>query len=111
MFQNLVINAIEAMVGIEFPHLKITTETEGRNHKTIIEDNGYGMDDETKKHAFEPFFSTKELDDGRQRGLGLFNVWRLVEQHNGSVKVKSTPGVGSKIEIIFMNANFQIGGE
>ncbi len=61
-----------------------------------IEDNGIGMDEETRGKIFTLFFSSK---GARGTGLGLFISSRIVEQHKGSISVESTPGQGSVIEI------------
>jgi signal transduction histidine kinase len=99
VFRNLVLNAIEATEGAEQPQIIILTHLEDGVHQTVIEDNGYGMSEEARKHAFEPFFTTKELSAGRQRGLGLFNAWRLVQQHGGKISIISEPGKFTKLFI------------
>ena len=63
-----------------------------------IEDNGPGMDEETRKRAFEPFFTTKEVGVGT--GLGLSVSYFIVsENHNGLMSVESVKGFGSKFII------------
>lgn len=58
-----------------------------------ISDNGIGMDDETKRHIFEPFFTMKE--QGKGVGLGLAVVYGIVTGHAGDIEVESTPNVGT----------------
>ena len=60
-----------------------------------ISDNGLGMTEEVRNRIFDPFFSTK-LEG---RGLGLPAVQRIVRSHGGSIRVDSTPGVGTTFEI------------
>jgi signal transduction histidine kinase/CheY-like chemotaxis protein len=62
-----------------------------------IQDNGIGMDKETKKHIFEPFFSTKKKDKGI--GMGLTTVYSIVTQNEGYILVNSEKGTGSIFNI------------
>lgn len=60
-----------------------------------IEDNGHGMDAETRKRIFEPFFTTKPKGVGT--GLGLSASYFLItEDHGGEMTVESDPGEGTK---------------
>jgi signal transduction histidine kinase len=101
IFQNLVLNAIEAMAKTAEPRLRITTQLTPERHVTTVEDNGIGMREEQLRHVFEPFFTTKELVAGRQRGLGMFNVWRLVEQHGGKIRIESEAGYYTRVLLRF----------
>ena len=59
-----------------------------------VTDTGHGMDKETCKKAFEPFFSRK--GKGQGTGLGLSVVRGIVQRHKGCVVIESKPGKGSK---------------
>jgi PAS domain S-box-containing protein len=61
-----------------------------------IEDNGIGMDRETREKIFSLFFSSKGL---KGTGLGLFISNKIVDKHGGTIKVESEPGRGSRFLI------------
>jgi len=59
-----------------------------------IQDNGPGMDEDTKTRIFEPFFTTKSVGVGT--GLGLYiSYFIVVENHKGTINVESFPGKGT----------------
>ncbi|HRK29631.1 MAG TPA: HDOD domain-containing protein [Tepidisphaeraceae bacterium] len=63
-----------------------------------IADNGCGMDEQTLKHAFDPFFSFKKA--GRRRGLGLSKALRWIEFNGGAIRLESRPGVGTRAIVL-----------
>jgi len=97
LFQNLLINAGEAMPG--GGTLKVWTRNGSENGRLEIgmSDTGKGMDEAIQSHLFEPFFTTKE----KGIGLGLAIVHRIVELHGGRIQVESRPGSGTAFTISF----------
>jgi signal transduction histidine kinase len=61
-----------------------------------IKDNGVGMDEEVINKLFTSFFSTK---GHRGTGLGLMVTRKLIEEHNGTIDVKSEPGKGTAVTV------------
>ncbi len=62
-----------------------------------VEDDGRGIDADILPRIFDPFFTTKETTLGT--GLGLANCFSIVERHNGTITVESTPGKGSRFSV------------
>lgn len=69
----------------------------GEYASLTVSDNGEGMDADTVARMFDPFFTTKFVG----RGLGMAVVSGVVRSHGGCLRVESTPGVGTSIEILF----------
>jgi signal transduction histidine kinase/HD-like signal output (HDOD) protein len=63
-----------------------------------VTDNGRGMDEETLRRAFDPFFSS--LPAGRRRGLGLAKALRWVEGSGGSIRLESRPQQGTRAMVL-----------
>ncbi len=63
----------------------------------VIEDNGCGMDDETRQRIFEPFFSTRATGSG----LGMAISKQLVEQMDGAIEVSSSQHTGTRVTLTF----------
>ncbi len=94
-FLNILLNAIQAMS----PGGRLTVSTalgpRGRGGEIRFEDNGEGIDPETLKKVFNPFFTTKE----KGSGLGLPIVKSIIETHQGVIKIDSAPGEGTTVTI------------
>jgi PAS domain S-box-containing protein len=69
----------------------------GRYVRLSVSDTGFGMDEETRRRAVEPFFSTKGKERGT--GLGLSMVHGLAGQLGGSLALESAPGAGTRVDL------------
>ena len=121
VFINLAVNARDAMVDGGMLTLQ-TSVVDIKNGKSDLGDNmiappeedpiqpgnyvlveftdtGTGIDRETLKNIFEPFFSTKEVGEGT--GLGLATVYGIVKQTGGYIYVDSTVGEGTRFCLYF----------
>jgi len=79
------------------PNIIVRTESNQHTLMISVQDHGMGMSKETQKHVFEKFYRlpTGNRHDVKGFGLGLSYVKSMVEAHQGSVSVDSTPGKGS----------------
>lgn len=92
VFMNLLVNGAQAIEAQGV--ITIKTWTEDNSILISISDTGSGMDEETKAHIFEPFFTSKGKDQGT--GLGLSIAYDIItKKHHGHISVDSQPGEGS----------------
>ncbi len=109
VLSSVVANAVESIAGPG--HIRIRTKNEeisadfaldypglneGNYACIVIEDDGKGMDEDTKSRLFEPFYTTKF----QGRGLGMAAVYGIVKNHGGWVSVDSTLGKGTSVFIL-----------
>jgi CheY-like chemotaxis protein len=109
---NLIINASESIgdmqgeVCVSLSKAVIKTEQPvkdyngkaippGRYVRLEVTDNGCGMDDETKRRIFEPFYTTKFTG----RGLGMSAVLGIITSHSGALQLESRSGQGSTFKV------------
>lgn len=110
---NLCTNALQALPN-ERGRLEITVQSVqvsreiaaevdslwiGEAMRLVVSDDGSGMDASTLGRIFDPFFTTKPQGEGT--GLGLSIVQGVVTGHQGAMRVRSSPGLGTSFEIYF----------
>jgi two-component system, NtrC family, sensor kinase len=97
---NLVVNALHAMP--EGGKLILRTKTTKKKYKLhvslMVADTGTGIPEEVREKLFIPFFTTKDVGQGT--GLGLPVVHGIIASHQGTVKVESAVGRGTRFEIV-----------
>ena len=94
--QNVIINAVQASAEKKG---SVTVSCTRRDFyvDVRVEDTGCGITEAQLAKIFDPYFTTKQNKSGT--GLGLYITRKVVEDHNGSIKVDSTPQVGTSFTI------------
>jgi signal transduction histidine kinase len=96
VFLNIITNACQAM--IDGGTLTIKTAKQGNNISILFKDSGVGMDKETQKNIFDPFYTTKEI--GKGTGLGMSISYKIINEHKGRIEVESQLGIGTSITVV-----------
>ncbi|HOD72441.1 MAG TPA: ATP-binding protein [Deltaproteobacteria bacterium] len=97
-FINMLVNGAQAIDGGGL--IRVECRPEGRSARQImvtIADDGCGIAEEDLPRVFEPFFSTKEADDGT--GIGLSLAYWIIQDHGGRISVESAPGRGTTFTV------------
>jgi signal transduction histidine kinase len=103
VFLNLINNSIDAMPRGGQLHIRVTAVHSEDGHqqassvKVEVEDTGEGIAPETLKHIFDPMFTTKRMGTGA--GLGLAICKQIIQQHGGSIEVRSLLHQGTSFVI------------
>ena len=94
VFINILKNAIEAKdVNKGENKINVKLESDNKNMKIIIEDNGIGMDEDTLSKVSEMFFTTKN----KGSGLGVSLSKEIILQHGGELVYNSVKGEGTRV--------------
>ncbi len=112
---NLAVNARDAMPDggtltftvddfrVECPHEEFPGVPTGDYCRVTVQDTGCGMDETTRGHVFEPFYTTKQV--GKGTGLGLAITYGIVTQAGGYIFVDSEVGLGTRFQILLPAAD------
>ncbi|MBI5895978.1 MAG: GHKL domain-containing protein, partial [Desulfobacterales bacterium] len=105
VFINLIENALQAIKDCDEPNktpregyrpaIRVTARREANQLVVAVADNGVGMNEKTRRMAFEPLFTTR----ARGTGIGLAIVQKIVNEHGGNVSLQSEPDKGTTITI------------
>ncbi len=104
VLMNLITNARDAMPDGGNLTIAVSQGSPDANHESLkwavltVEDSGMGMTSKVVSRVFEPFFTTKPRGQGT--GLGLPVTLAIVEDHGGKVSLKSSPGKGSRFDVL-----------
>jgi PAS domain S-box-containing protein len=90
-FSNMVINSIQAMPNGGSLTIVSQYDPFASMVKISFKDTGIGMDEETTRNLFNPFFTTKD----KGAGLGMALTHKIVEDHRGTIEVMSEKGKGA----------------
>jgi two-component system NtrC family sensor kinase len=95
VFLNMLVNASQALEGQG--EITIRTWCEGEDVFVAVSDTGKGIPPEIINRVFEPFFTTKDV--GKGTGLGLSISYDIIKEHNGDIKVESSPEAGTTFTV------------
>ena len=96
VWMNLLVNAAQA-IGPNPGRVTISTRSTDDKVYVAISDTGCGIDPTVAGRIFDPFFTTKSVGEGT--GLGLSISFGIIEDHGGTIKVESKPGVGTTFTV------------
>ncbi len=102
VFFNILLNSITAMpnggeiiIKTSIFHEELAEDIKKEWVRITVQDTGIGIKKEDLPYIFDPFFSKS----AQGTGLGLSNVYRIIEFHNGSITVQSKEGMGTTVKI------------
>ena len=95
---NIISNAIKYSVN---PFIIIETKVANNKYYISVKDNGIGIDDQYKKNLFKKFYRipSGDVHDTKGLGLGLYFVKKVIDEHKGSIHIKSIKGIGTEFII------------
>ena len=101
VFLNIISNGVYAVrkkfADKDGGKITIATKADEDYIYISIADNGIGMDENTKKRLYEPFFTTKDVGEGT--GLGMSIAYNTIIKHNGYINIISELGEGTEFII------------
>lgn len=96
VWMNLLVNAAQAL-GTNPGKVTISTRATDDRVYVAVSDTGCGIDPAVAGKIFDPFFTTKSVGEGT--GLGLSISFGIIEDHGGTIKVDSRPGIGTTFTV------------
>ena len=104
VFVNLLQNSLDAIRRKQFPDsekpaMSIVARREGNKNVIVFRDNGEGIEANAINKIFDPFFTTKDVGEGM--GLGLTICYRIVQEYEGRVTVRSERGKYCEFKLEF----------
>ena len=99
--RNIVINAGEAMDKAEPVKVEASDHPDKQGMILFsVTDRGRGISDADKEKVFDPYFSTKPMGKSKGTGLGLSIAWAIVKNHQGTIRIESSLGQGTRVDMI-----------
>jgi len=95
---NLILNATQAMKTGGGSRIEVATRGEGAHVELSVSDDGPGIEPSALERIFDPFYTTKERGQGT--GLGLAICQSIVKSHDGTLRARSRPGVGTTFTLL-----------
>ena len=96
VIHNLAQNALDALVGVADPKIVMQTLALDDEIRFSVEDNGSGIREDVLARIFEPYVTTKP----KGTGLGMAIAKKIIEEHQGSVRVVNVKPHGARVEIV-----------
>ena len=98
-----IVNLLEnALKYSDDPHIVVETGREDNEYFISVKDNGIGIEKKYQKNIFKKFYRvpTGNVHNVKGFGLGLNFVKRIIDAHDGRIKVNSLPGIGTEFKLL-----------
>jgi len=98
IISNLIMNSLIHAFPDKKGNITISVKSDGDELHILFKDDGVGMDEETSRKIFDPFYTTKRGSGGT--GLGMYMTYNIVTQRlGGTIEVDSKLGEGTQFDI------------
>ena len=100
LFSALIRNSMEALENDsrEFDkHIDVSVALAGNDVEITVSDNGPGLTDEEKEHAFDPYYSARQANRGL--GFGLCKAQKIAQMHGAGITINSILGKGTQVVV------------